>query len=131
MGKQLSLGLLETAAANKDPVQLPKQPERKPEKFKVHPRGRALKLGQTVTLVHRTGRVKQVIFSGVYGPRVHVSWPIANQTLEVSIRTGRVVNPRKLKEWRLETNALAAARKHKAFRDEAGGDAEGEDETPR
>lgn len=105
MGHQTGFGF-EAAEVNPGHVTLPAAPRRKPEAFEEWPEGKPLTGGEQVTLIHRTGRVKLVRFDGVPSNRIHLTWPIANDTVEVSLRTGAVVFPKALREWYLEPNAF-------------------------
>lgn len=110
MSKQLGFGLQDDPNARVDPFEVPAPRKYKAEKYTPHPKGKLLQGGDTVTLIHRLGSTKRVKFSQVVGPRAYVAWPIANESLAVSLKTGRIIIPRALSEWRLEPNALEMAR---------------------
>jgi len=110
MGKQLELGLPDVEASL-EKCTVPEQKRHEPEPYAPHPVGAPLKPAGLVTLIHRTGRVKQVNFSQVAGGRAWVVWPVSHDQLGVSLKTGYVVVPKKLGEWRLEASALCAARR--------------------
>jgi hypothetical protein len=75
------------------------------------PIGKQLTVNDGVTLINTdNGAAKQVRFCDLMGPRAYVQWPIANEVLAVSLKTGHVVVPRSLGHWQLEPNALASAR---------------------
>jgi len=108
--KQLSFDLPDDPNARLDPYATPTVKNHKPEKYEAYPKGKLPIAGDVVTLIHRLGNTKQVKFTQVVGPRAYVCWPIANETLAVSLKTGRVIVPKSLAEWRLEPNALEMAR---------------------
>jgi hypothetical protein len=108
--RQLGLELPQLGEAKLEPYAVPAPSTHAAEKFDPYPKGKKLEAGDMVTLIHRLGRVKRVRFGDVLRGRVHVAWPIANEPLEISVRTGRVTSPRAMKDWRLERNALEMAR---------------------
>lgn len=109
MGKQLSLGFPEVAARC-EPLEVPQATPRAPLAYEPYPKGKMLEAADKVTMIHRTGRTKEVSFAQLVRGRMQLMWPIANETLLVSLRTGHVVTPKALKEWRVEPNALHMAR---------------------
>lgn len=108
MKKQLEIIGLDRVASL-EPYAVPRQRVVKPEPFQEWPAKKQITEGDWVTIVHRLGRVKRVKFAGVHRQRVRVIWPLANEVLELSIKTGRVVTRKRLADWTLEPNALAAA----------------------
>lgn len=109
MGEQLGFGF-QDAEARREGYEVPEPRRRSPEADDPYPQGKLLAPNDEVTIIHRTGKTKRVRFSQVVGPRVYVTWPIANSELALSTKTGRVVVPRSLAEWKLEPNALEMAR---------------------
>ena len=110
MTKQLGFDFQDDPNARLEPHEMPALKKHRAEKYDPYPKGKMLEAADVVTLIHRLGKAKQVKFSQVAGPRAYVTWPIANETLAVSLKTGRVIVPRALSEWRLEPNALEMAR---------------------
>ena len=110
MSKQLGFGFQDDPDAQLEPYATPTQKNYKPKKYEPYPKGKLPIAGDVVTLIHRLGNTKQVKFTQVVGPRAYVCWPIANETLAVSLKTGRVLFPKALAEWRMEPNALEMAR---------------------
>jgi hypothetical protein len=66
--------------------------------------------GDKLTIVHVTGAVKQVRFLDVNETYAHVQWPISNDVIEVSLKTGDLRIRRGVVIWRLEPTALKACR---------------------
>lgn len=110
MGKQLGFEFPEPANATREGYAVAAPIQKCPNAFDGYPKGKALEPNDEVALIHRLGMVKRVRFAQVIGPRVHVIWPIANESLEISTKSGRVVAPRSLHDWKLEPNALEMAR---------------------
>lgn len=110
MSKQRSFDFPDDPDARLEPFASPAPKNYKPQKYEAYPKGKLPAAGDAVTLIHRLGNTKRVKFSQVVGPRAYVCWPIANETLAVSLNTGRVLFPKALAEWHLEPNALEMAR---------------------
>lgn len=110
MGEQKEFGFAaHDPTARIEPLVVPPQEPREPVNFERYPRDKPIEKGDTVHLVHRTGTVKAVTFCEVAGPRIYVMWPVANEVMPVSIKTGHCFGNHK--EWRLEYNAWIAARR--------------------
>lgn len=106
MKKQLEIIGLDRVATI-EPYAVPRPRAVRPATFTEWQEGKKISEGDWVTIVHRLGRTKRVKFAGVYRHRVRVIWPLANEALELSLKTGR---RKRLADWSLEPNALAAAR---------------------
>lgn len=109
MKKQTEIPGLDSFA-RREPWSVPRPRRVSPGPFPEWPAGKALSEGDWVTIVHRLGRVKRVRFIGVHRHRIRIIWPLANEVLELSLKTGNVVGRKRLAEWTLEPSALAAAR---------------------
>lgn len=108
--RQLGFDFQDDPNAHVEPYDVPALKKHKAEAYVAHPKGQLLKPGDVVTLIHRLGHTKQVKFTQLIGPRAYVCWPVANESLAVSLKTGKVIVPRALAEWRLEPSALEMAR---------------------
>lgn len=62
-------------------------------------------------VIGRFGQVKTVRFLSVNEVNALVSWPISNDVIEVSLKTGDLKIKRSEKLWRLEPEALKACRR--------------------
>ncbi len=110
MSKQLGFSFANSAPPAQTPVVAPPKLLRQPEAFDEYPKGKALEPGDEVTMIHRLGNTRRVRVGGIVKTRIHVIWPVANDTLELSVRSGVVVVPKDLSDWRLEPNALEMAK---------------------